>query len=315
MVPHLVRYVTDSNGNIIDEIEPEVIRSVLSEETSARVRRLMACVVRDGTGSAGQVPGYDVAGKTSTSTIDVGPEQGMHVLSFSCFAPTDNPEVAVLVVLNRPEDRSVGSSAAAATAARIIEGTLSYMGVPRVLSEEDYTTITNEYWVQPAIGLTATEASARIGQVGISTVYGTPDMTGDTIIGFTYPDETATLNSYGIVMLYPETNPDGSEVQMLTTTVPNLRGKNAIECIEALRDANLNCHIEGEKTGICTVQSYEAGSTALAGTIVTVTLEATEVLPEETEDDALTGEDGVVMTEPEETDVPEDYDDTTTSEG
>jgi stage V sporulation protein D (sporulation-specific penicillin-binding protein) len=239
----------------------------------------------------------------------------MHVLSFSCFAPTDNPEVAVLVVLNRPEDRSVGSSAAAATAARIIEGTLSYMGVPRVLSEEDYTTITNEYWVQPAIGLTATEASARIGQVGISTVYGTPDMTGDTIIGFTYPDETATLNSYGIVMLYPETNPDGSEVQMLTTTVPNLRGKNAIECIEALRDANLNCHIEGEKTGICTVQSYEAGSTALAGTIVTVTLEATEVLPEETEDDALTGEDGVVMTEPEETDVPEDYDDTTTSEG
>lgn len=315
MVPHLVRYVTDSEGNIIDEIEPEVIRSVLSEETSARVRRLMACVVTDGTGSAGQVPGYDVAGKTSTSTIDVGEEKGMHVLSFSCFAPTDNPEVAVLVVLNKPEDRSVGSSAAAATAARIIEGTLSYMGIPRVLSEEDYANITTEYWVQPARGLTATEASAAIGQVGISTVYGTPDMTGDTIIGFTYPDETATLNSYGIVMLYPETNADGSEVEMLTSTVPNLRGKNTIECIEALRDANLNCHIDGDVMGVCTGQSNEAGSVVFAGSIVTVTMESPEVLEEEPEDDALTGEDGVVMTEPEEGEVPEDYDTTTTSEG
>lgn len=315
MVPHLVRYITDSEGNIIDEIEPEVIRSVFSEETSARVRNLMAGVVRDGTGSAGQVAGYDVAGKTSTSTIDVGEEKGMHVLSFSCFAPTDNPEVAVLVVLNKPEDRSVGSSAAAATAARIIEGTLSYMGIPRVLTEEDYQQIRTEYWVQPVAGLTAGEASATIGGVGITTIYGTPDMTGDTIIGFTYPDQTATLYSSGIVMLYPESNPDGSEVEMLTTTVPNLRGKNSIECIEALRDANLNCHIEGDVMGICTGQSCEAGSSALAGTIVTVTMESTEVLPEETEDDAITGEDGVVMTEPEEGEVPEDYDTTTTSEG
>ena len=315
MVPHLVRYITDSEGNIIDEVEPEVIRSVFSEETSSRVRTLMAGVVNDGTGSAGQVPGYDVAGKTSTSTIDVGEEKGMHVLSFSCFAPTDNPEVAVLVVLNKPEDRSVGSSAAAATAARIIEGTLSYMGIPRVLTEEDYGNITTEYWVQPARGLTATEASATIGSVGISTVYGTPDMTGDTIVGFTYPDETTTLNSYGIVMLYPETNPDGSEVEMLTSTVPNLRGKNSIECIEALRDANLNCHISGDVMGVCTVQSNEAGSVVFAGSVITVTMESPEVLEEDTEDDAITGEDGVVMTEPEEGEVPEDYDTTTTSEG
>ena len=140
-------------------------------------------------------------------------------------------------------------------------------------------------------------------------------MTGDTIVGFTYPDETATLNSYGIVMLYPATNPDGSEVQMLTTTVPNLRGKNSIECIEALRDANLNCHIEGDVMGVCTEQSFEATSTVPAGTIVTVTMESPEILEEDPGDDALTGEDGVVMTEPEEGEVPEDYDTTTTSEG
>ena len=101
----------------------------------------------------------------------------MHVLSFSCFAPYDDPQIAVLVVVNRPEDRSVGSSAPAATAARIVEGTLSYMGVPRVFSEEDYNNLTYRYWVQPVGGLSAAEASSRIGTNGISTIYGTTDMT------------------------------------------------------------------------------------------------------------------------------------------
>ncbi len=317
MVPHLVRYITDSNGNIVDEIEPEVIRSVLSEDTSARVRRLMAAVVESGTGSAGQVPGYSVAGKTSTSTIDVGEERGMHVLSFSCFAPADNPQIAVLVVLNRPEDRSVGSSSTAAIAARIVEGTLSYLGVPRVLSEEEYADITRRYYVMQVAGMTAGEASSAISaNGGISTVYGSPDMTGDTIIGYTYPDTTAQLYSSGIVMLYPEVNADGSEVQPLTSAVPNLRGKSAIECIEALRDVNLNCHIEGDVMGICTGQSDEAGAVVFSGTIVTVTLESPEEITEETdENDAITAEDGVVMTEPEESEAASDEEENTTTEG
>ena len=319
MVPHLVRYITDSDGNIIDEIEPEVIRSVFSESTSERVRRLMAAVVESGTGSAGRVPGYSVAGKTSTSTIDVGEEKGMHVLSFSCFAPTDNPEIAVLVVLNRPEDRSVGSSATAAIAARIVEGTLSYMGVPRILTAEDYHNLRITNWVQPVAGMTAGEASRALSTYGISTIYGAPGMTADTIVGYTYPGTDAQLTDTGIVMLYPETNADGTEVQPLSSTVPDLRGKSGIECIEALRDANLNCRLEGEDedcTGICTGQSEAAGSVVFSGTIVYVTMESTEADVEETDpEDDLTGEDGVVMTEPEEREVPEDYDSTTTSEG
>ena len=319
MVPHLVRYITDSNGNIVDEIEPEVIRTVFSESTSERVRRLMAAVVESGTGSAGRVPGYSVAGKTSTSTIDVGEEKGMHVLSFSCFAPTENPEIAVLVVLNRPEDRSVGSSATAAVAAKIVEGTLSYMGIPRILTAEDYNSLRTTNWVQPVAGMTAGEASRTLSAYGMSTVYGAPGMTADTIVGYTYPGTDATLPDTGIVMLYPEANADGTEVQPLSSTVPDLRGKSGIECIEALRDANLNCRLEGEDidcTGICTAQSDPAGSVVFAGTIVYVTMERTDVAPDATDtEEDLTGEDGVVMTEPEDTEVPEDYDSTTTSEG
>jgi len=294
MVPHIVRYITDENGNIVDEIEPEVIRTIFSEDTCARVRQLMVDVVDEGTGSAGQVPGYYVAGKTSTSTIENGELAGAHVLSFSCFAPSYDPQIAVLVVLNKPAENSVGSSAAASTAARIVEGTLRYMGVPRILTAEDYDQLTTRYWVQPVVGLSATEAASRIGYNGISCVYGATDMTAETIVGYTYPSTDAQLYSSGIVMLYPE----GENAQMLTSTVPNLSGKTAIECMEALRDANLNCYIEGDVMGICVSQGELPNSTVFSGTVVTVTLEDTNVVPDS--DVAPTepeGEDGVVSEE------------------
>lgn len=294
MVPHIVRYITDENGNIVDEIEPEVIRTIFSEDTCARVRQLMVDVVDEGTGSAGQVPGYYVAGKTSTSTIENGELAGAHVLSFSCFAPSYDPQIAVLVVLNKPAENSVGSSAAASTAARIVEGTLRYMGVPRILTAEDYDQLTTRYWVQPVVGLSATEAASRIGYNGISCVYGAADMTAETIVGYTYPSTDAQLYSSGIVMLYPE----GENTQMLTSTVPNLSGKTAIECMEALRDANLNCYIEGDVMGICVSQGELPNSTVFSGTVVTVTLEDTNVVPDS--DVAPTepeGEDGVVSEE------------------
>ena len=299
MEPHLVRYITDSEGNVIDEIEPEVIRTVMSEDTSSRVRALMAAVVEEGTGSAGKVPGYQVAGKTSTSTIDVGEEKGMHVLSFSCFAPADDPQIAVLVVLNRPEDRSVGSSATASIAADIVEGTLSYMGVPRVLTEAEYNEINQTHWILDASDCgTAAEVSRRLSGNGIATIYGAPGMNGDSVVGYIYPGTDTWVGYNGFVVLYPE-----GDYEPLSTSVPNLQGMTAIECIEALRDVNLNCHIEGDVTGICTEQSDVSGAVVYAGSVVTVTLvddnpQATE---QDIDEDSATAEDGVVMTEPEET--------------
>ena len=297
MVPHVVKYIKDSEGNIIDEIEPEVIRTIFSDDTSARVRDLMAQVVKDGTGTAGQVPGYSVAGKTSTSTIDVGEEKGMHVLSFSCFAPADDPKIAVLVVLNKPEDRSVGSSAPAKVSAKIVEGTLTYMGVPRVFNADEYDKMTIKYYVQAVSGLGAAQASSKIGANGISSIYGTPDMTPDTIVGFTYPGIDKTLYSTGVVILYPE---DATDEDMLHTTVPALNGKNAVECMQALRDMNLNCEIDPncDITGICVEQSHAPGEQVLAGEIITVTLVDPSKKSEEEKKDDEEGsegsEDGVV---------------------
>lgn len=271
MVPHIVKYITDENNNIVDQIEPEVVRTVFSENTCKRVRTLMEGVVSDGTGSAGKVAGFNVAGKTSTSTVDVGENKGMHVLSFSCYAPANDPQIAVLFVLNKPEDKEVGSSAAATTAARIVEGTLTYLGVERIFTEEEFDQLTKEYYVMKVEGMAASKAASTIAVNGLSTLYGTVDMTPETKIARTYPSYTQKLYKTGIVIMYPE---DITEEQMLTSRVPNMVGMNAVECIEACRKVNLNCKIKGDVTGICITQNQNAGSTVLSGEVITVTLDA-----------------------------------------
>ncbi|MBR2524513.1 MAG: PASTA domain-containing protein [Clostridiales bacterium] len=306
LVPHIVKYITDSEGNIVDEIEPEVVRTVFSEMTCARVRKMLEAVVTDGTGTAGQVPGYQVAGKTSTSTIETGELRGAHVLSFSCYAPADNPQIAVLVVLNKPENNSVGSSAAASTAADIVSGTLTYMGIPRVFTGDEYTKLLKKYYVQYVIGKTASDAASGISINGQTPIFGIEDMDPETIIGMTHPDYSHTLYNTGVVVLYP----DGvTQDQMLTTRVPNLVGMSAIECIEACRQLNLNCNVEGDVTGVCITQNVNAGSKVLAGDIITVTLDASvqaanvTPAPGQTGDDGDasaggdTGEDGIVRTQ------------------
>ncbi|MBO7453379.1 MAG: PASTA domain-containing protein, partial [Clostridiales bacterium] len=293
MVPHVVKYISDSDGNIVDEIEPEVIRTIFSDDTCTRVRALMEKVVKDGTGKKGQVPGYSVAGKTSTSTIEVGEDRGSHVLSFSCYAPSYDPQIAVLVVLNKPEDNSVGSSAAAETSAKVVEGTLTYLGVPRIFSEDEYDEMTKKFYVQPVAGMEASKASSTIGQNGITAIYGTPDMTTDTIVGFTYPGTSDTLYDTGLVIMYPE---DVTDEQMLHTTVPNLKGKSAVECMQALSNMNLNCNISATSNikGVCVSQSHEPGSTTLAGEIITVELvESPEVTLAVADPDEELNEDGV----------------------
>ena len=274
MVPHIVKYITDPEGNIVDEIEPEVVRTVFSENTCKRVRTLMEGVVSDGTGSAGKVAGYSVAGKTSTSTIDVGELKGAHVLSFSCYAPSYDPKIAVLVVINKPRDHAVGSSSAASTAAKIVEGTLTYMGVERRFTSEEYDELMKQYWVQEVEGLPASQAASKLSIHGVSTLYGTMDMTSETIIETTHPDYTQKLYKTGIIVMYPY---GVSKDDWLTTRVPNMNGMSAIECIEACLKLNLNCKIDGDSDidGACYEQSVAAGSTVYAGDIIYVKLSRT----------------------------------------
>ena len=128
MTPYLVSKQLDENGNVIKETKPTVRRQVVSKQTAETVADMMEAVVSSGTGKNAYVAGYRVAGKTGTSQ-KLASGQGKYVASFGCFAPADDPEIAVLILVDEPVGQFNGGQICTPVAARVVEKTLEYMGV------------------------------------------------------------------------------------------------------------------------------------------------------------------------------------------
>jgi cell division protein FtsI (penicillin-binding protein 3) len=117
--PHVLREMYDREGNLVHVSEPAVRRRVLKESIARRVGLMMEHVVADGTGKPAQVPGYRVAGKTSTAQ-QIDPDTGRYTrftAGFAGFLPVSDPRVVILVVVDDPQRRfGHGGSQAAAPA-------------------------------------------------------------------------------------------------------------------------------------------------------------------------------------------------------
>ncbi|MDQ3953072.1 MAG: penicillin-binding transpeptidase domain-containing protein [Actinomycetota bacterium] len=103
--PRLVRQVIDPSGGIVEPFTPETLGRAMSAETAARVNEMMQAVVVSGTGTAAQIDGVPVAGKTGTA--QTVPGESPHAW-FIAFAPAQDPQLAVAVIV---ESSSAGSEA------------------------------------------------------------------------------------------------------------------------------------------------------------------------------------------------------------
>lgn len=132
--PRLVTAVRDPEGRLLEERRVPVTRRVLSRRTADTVRELMKAVVtEEGTGPNADVPGYTVAGKTGTTEVyDIearGYSKSKHIASFIGFVPADDPEVSVLVMVERPQKGRYGGVVAAPVFSRIARRALPLLGV------------------------------------------------------------------------------------------------------------------------------------------------------------------------------------------
>jgi len=131
--PHIVSEIRDRNG-LAKKINPEIIRRVLSKETSRKMTEILKEVVsREGTGKLAAMSGFSVAGKTGTAQ-KIDPETGRYsrdryISSFVGFVPADSPEIAILVIVDEPKGIAWGGSVAAPVFKRIAEQTLQYLHV------------------------------------------------------------------------------------------------------------------------------------------------------------------------------------------
>jgi len=246
MTPQIAKSLTDKNGNTVKEFQPESIRTIFSEQTANRIRKLMEGVVTEGTGTAGYVEGYNVAGKTSTSTTENGEYAGLHVLSFGGYAPANDPQIVVLVIVNKPADKLVASSCATKAAANIVSKTLEYMDIKHVYTEDDYIKLTMKYSVPDVTGKTYKEAKAILYIAGFTVVDGEDKMDKDDVITASFPAKDAELYKNGQVVLYSNTD---AEVDMKQVVIPDFTGKDIAECIKEARISGVNIDIEGDSKG------------------------------------------------------------------
>ena len=99
--PHIVKQILDENGNVIESKNPVLIRRTVSAETSEMLKRYMKQTMTDGTGRNAQVEGYSIGAKTGTAEKQPRDHKS-YVLSYIGFAPAENPEVVVYVVIDEP---------------------------------------------------------------------------------------------------------------------------------------------------------------------------------------------------------------------
>lgn len=191
--PHLVSKITNASGATVENIEPRILKQTVSEETSAYIRQYCKAVVTEGTGKTARPAGYMIGGKTGTAeTIDQNTHKRSkdeHVVSFMGYAPADNPQIAIYVVVDRPNVSHQGDAKHATRLVRsILTEVLPYLNI--FMTEELSDTEREEL---AALNL---EITTQYGQQTSDTTPGEDD-------GETQPEQPAEGEEQPAWMSYP----------------------------------------------------------------------------------------------------------------
>lgn len=265
LTPQVVDKIIDSDtGNVVKDIQPVVKRQVISEGTSKTMREILENVVNTETGSNSYIKGYRIGGKSGTSQkIDVDVTGNTYVSSYCAFAPADDPEIIMLVMVDDPTgDRYYGSQVAAPIVTQVFEELLPYLGYFPEYTEEELK-----------------QLSVSVPLVELQTV--------DTAISTLEASDLEAIvigNGSKVYKQVPAsgTIPRGCQIVLYTdenyeeeyTTVPNLYGLTLSQTEAALFEAGLNYEPTGsaryESGAVCSSQNYFEGNQVPKGTIITV---------------------------------------------
>ncbi len=271
MEPYVVSSLVDANGNIVEKFEPKVVRQVISEETSTKMRELLEGVVTNGTGKNAYVRGYRVGGKTGTSekrdkSIQFGKD--FYIASFLGVAPCDDPQVAVLVLLDEPTgDQFQGGQIAAPVVGRIMSDLMPYLGIKAVYSEQELINMSvavplvvggNRSWAQGMME----NAKFNVKIVG----------DGDKVTAQS-PKSGSKIPTTATVVLYC-----GIELDRTENTIPDLSGKTYEEAVRIAERVGFYIDASGAIGGKVSDEykvrkqspAAESGSKAQVGTVIVV---------------------------------------------
>lgn len=264
MTPYIVSKTIDDSGNTIKETTPTVKRQVISESTAATVTSYMEEVVKRGTGANAYVAGYHVAGKTGTSEKTGVTETKAYIASFAGFAPADDPEITVVIVIDNPKGAMYsGGDIAAPVAGEVFTRILPTMGIEPAYTDSELAKLS-----EPApdmVGKTVGEAKTELsGTEHVVRVIGS----GDTVVSQS-PEAGRTTPANGVIVLYTEDN-----VEKETALVPDFSGLTVSQANQMAVNRGFNIRISGSSFSTDSVvaykQEYAEGTELELGSIITV---------------------------------------------
>ena len=279
MKPYVVKSVVNSDGEAVVSNSPTVVRQVVSEQTSATVRQILEQVVGDpvdGTGKNAYVAGYRIGGKTGTSekvAQDAAGGAKEYIVSFIGFAPADDPQIVILVLLDTPSSSTgiyiSGGQMAAPTVGKMMADILPYLGVEPSYSETEKTHM--DKTVPNVTGLSVEQAKAALAELGLQArVYGD----GGTVTA-QLPGSGAVVANGSTILLYAGKEPSGDKETMPDLT--NLSYETARDRMAALGlYIKTNSSITDTASQKISGQAVAAGAELEHGTVVEVTLVTTD---------------------------------------
>lgn len=288
MKPQIVSEITDNDGDVVEKTEPEVVRQVISEETSEQMRDILEGVVEEGLGTPAAVEGYRVGGKTGTAEIASGGtyEDNNYILSFMGFAPADDPKYACLVVVDSPESGGNSGTLAGGILSKIMNNVLTYYQIPQTEApSEDNENITEaeagETVTVPDLELpmSTEEARAIMQKAGLQV----SDVTSGDQLVCCLPASGTKVAAGSTVEFYSVDSSSDSVI------LPSFEGKTIKDVDLILNGFGLQSKLSG--SGLAYRQQPAAGTSVTSGSEVKVWFagtselasiqEATEQLQEE----------------------------------
>ena len=272
VTPQIVNSITDSNGNVVRNNTTQVRRQVISEDTSAEMRKILQGVVEGQTGSNCYIQGYKIGGKSGTSQkIDEDITGRTYVASYCAFAPADDPDVIMLVMVDHPTGaKYYGSQVASPICVKVLSEVLPYLGYFPEYTSEELKKI--EVSVPSVQYYTLSNAKKTLENLGLVVkVKGDGDM-----VLKQYPSGVKIENG-GSVVLYTD-----EKTKTETVTVPNIQGLTREMAKQTLESYGLNLTVNGsgaDETGAVAQsdQNYTPGTSVPMGTTVTVTFATSKV--------------------------------------
>lgn len=266
VTPYVVNKIIDVNGNIVKTFEPQIKRQVISEETSKIMRDTLETVVNVNGGSNAYIKGYQIGGKSGTSQKidqDITTGRKDYVSSYVGFAPADDPEIIMLVMVDEPTGgKYYGSLVAAPVVSAVFKEALPYLGYFPEYTVEELESM--EISLPVVEGIAIEKAKNTLINSGLNV-----DVVGNgTTVIKQIPAGGNQIPRSGKIILYTEEDYDEEYV-----TVPNVINMSLQDANVEITNAGLNIKPTGgaanQAGAYAMLQNYN-GVEVPRGTIIEV---------------------------------------------